>query len=419
MLLLFVKYSRRLNFIDTIYVVIGKIIITGQNQSWKNMKKLAIVISTLLLVVAFTSCEVQNGIDKKDTESQTKSETYKIAMVTDCSDVNDMAYDQATYEACKNYAMTNGLKFMYYKPAADTDTDRTAAIENAIEDGFNILVLPGYFFGTSIASVAPEHPEVKFIGLDVIEEDVGKSFPNVYCISYRDDIAGFLAGYAAIALGYSNLCVCGGMPIPSVVNYTYGFVQGADAAAAKLGKTGTIQYIYANQHFPDKDITAAMDTVYANGAEVVFACGGGIYFSVAEAAAKVGKKVVGVDVDQKAEIDGIYGEGITLTSAMKGLYASTQYALKTIVEDDAWGTIAGTFSTLGIISGTDMDSNFVGIPTESGTEWSSSFTLEDYKALVNDIYTGKIVVSVDTTKKPEDNAKVLTVNYLGKIKPDR
>ena len=50
----------------------------------------------------------------------------------------------------------------------------------------------------------------------------------------------------------------------------------------------------------------------AKGVEVVFACGGGIYTSAAEAAAKVDGKVIGVDSDQS----GIIGEDITVTSAV-------------------------------------------------------------------------------------------------------
>lgn len=370
-------------------------------------------VFTVLLVLCLSLTLFAQGAQ----EATAKAEAaYSIAMITDSGDITDQSFNQSTYEACKDYAAAKGLNFKYYKPTGDSDTDRSASIEKAIDEGFNIIVMPGYLFGPSIAAVAPEYPDVKFVALDVSEGDVGGAISNVYCMVYQEEIAGYLAGYATVSLGYTNLGFCGGMAVPAVIRYGYGFVQGADAAAAKLGKTGTIQYTYANQFFGDADITAAMDTMYANGAEVVFACGGGVYNSVAEAAAKVGKKVVGVDVDQKATIDGAYGAGLTLTSAMKGLYASTQAALKTIVEDGAWNTVAGTFATLGLVSGTDVDSNFVGIPTGSGTEWSDSFTLADYTALVNDVFTGKLTISNDTTVKAADNAKVLTVKDLGNIK---
>lgn len=372
----------------------------------KKVFSVLLVLCLALSVFASGASEAQSA----------KTQEYAIAMITDSGDITDQSFNQSTYEACKDYAAAKGLKFQYYKPTGDSNEARSASIEKAIDDGFNIIVMPGYLFGPSISVVAPEYPEVKFVALDVSESDVGGSISNVYCMVYQEEIAGYLAGYATVALGYSNLGFCGGMAVPAVIRYGYGFVQGADAAAAKLGKTGTIQYTYANQFFGDADITAAMDTMYANGAEVVFACGGGVYNSVAEAAAKVGKKVVGVDVDQKATIDGAYGAGITLTSAMKGLYASTQAALKTIVEDGKWDTVAGTFATLGLVSGSDMDSNFVGIPTGDGTEWSSSFSKADYASLVNDIFTGKLTVSNDTTVSAAANAKVLTVKDLGNIK---
>ena len=368
----------------------------------------------ILLVLCLSFSVFAQGA--QEAQSATTESAYSIAMITDSGDITDQSFNQSTYEACRDYAAAQGLKFQYYKPTGDSNEARIASIEKAIDDGFNVIVMPGYLFGSAIATTAPQYPDIKFVALDVSEGDVGGAISNVYCMVYQEEIAGYLAGYATVALGYTNLGFCGGMAVPAVIRYGYGFVQGAEAAAAKLGKTGTIQYTYANQFFGDADVTAAMDTMYANGAEVVFACGGGVYTSVAEAAAKVGKKLVGVDVDQQPIIDGKYVAGITLTSAMKGLYASTQAALKTIVEDNAWDTVAGTFATLGLVSGTDMDANFVGIPTGDGTQWSDSFTFEDYKAVVNDIYTGKIVVKNDTSVAPADNASVLTVKDLGNIK---
>ena len=138
-----------------------------------------------------------------------------------------------------------------------------------------------------------------------------------------------MAGYAAVKLGYKNLGFLGGMAVPAVIRFGYGFVQGADAAAAELGLTDVeVKYAYGNQFYGDADITAAMDTWYQDGTEVVFACGGGIYTSAAEAAAKVGAKVIGVDTDQSAVINGAYGEGLTVTSAMKGLAPTDKGYLK-------------------------------------------------------------------------------------------
>ncbi|MBO4280106.1 MAG: BMP family ABC transporter substrate-binding protein, partial [Spirochaetales bacterium] len=286
----------------------------------------------------------------------------------------------------------------------------------AIEEGYNIIVMPGFAFGEAIQEVAPIFPDVKFISLDVSEFDLGGKAPaNVYSAVYQEELAGYMAGYAAVKLGYTKLGYLGGMAVPAVIRYGYGFVQGAEAAAKATGAKVEIKYTYGNQFFGDADITAAMDTWYKAGTECVFACGGGIYSSAAEAAAKVGGKVIGVDVDQAPIIDGAYGKGITVTSAMKGLYASTQAALKTIVEDKNWGSLAGKSANLGLVS-KDPELNYVGIPTGSGTQFSAKFTLEDYKALVADLLAGNIKVDNAIDVSPANMAKSITVIDLGTIK---
>ncbi|MBO4914241.1 MAG: BMP family ABC transporter substrate-binding protein, partial [Oscillospiraceae bacterium] len=202
------------------------------------------------------------------------------------------------------------------------------------------------------------------------------------------------------------------MAVPAVVRYGYGFVQGVDAAAKADGKTDvSVKYAYGNQFYGDGDITAAMDTWYNDGTQVVFACGGGIFTSAGEAAAKVSGKVIGVDVDQAGIIDGQYGTGMTVTSAMKGL-AATVNTLLTAVKDGSFK--GGLVDTLGLVSA-DPESNYVQIPMKS-TQWSSTFSQDDYKALVSDMYSGKITVSNDITKNAADFANVITVTDLGNIK---
>lgn len=220
-----------------------------------------------------------------------------------------------------------------------------------------------------------------------------------------------MAGYAAVKLGYKKLGFLGGMAVPAVVRYGYGFVQGADAAAVELGLTDvSIKYAYGNQFSGDADITAAMDTWYGAGTEIVFACGGSIYSSAAEAAAKVNGKIIGVDVDQKGIIDGKYGEGMTVTSAMKGLAPTVKTSLQKILDGKFQG---GIIETLGLVSENPED-NYVQIPMT--TQFTDAFTADNYKALVADMFNGKITVNNDTTIAAADNATVVAVEDLGNIK---
>ena len=235
---------------------------------------------------------------------------------------------------------------------------------------------------------------------------------NVYCAIYQEEISGYMAGYAAVKLGYTKLGFLGGMAVPAVMRYGYGYVQGADAAAKELGINIDMKYAYGNQFSGDADITAVMDTWYADGTEIVFACGGGIYTSAAEAAKKVGGKVIGVDVDQQPIIDGAYGDGMTVTSAMKGLYPTTIDTLTDVVINGKWDSYKGKIVTLGMVSGTDASLNYVQL---GKTQYADGkFTEADYAALVKAIFEGTIKVSNDIVNEPAVTNS--TVKYLGNLK---
>jgi basic membrane protein A len=341
----------------------------------------------------------------------------KVAMVTDYGDITDQSFNQTTYEACKAFCEANGVEFTYKKPASDADADRVSSIEEAIEEGYNVIVMPGYAFANAIYEVAPLYPDTKFVALDVSEGDLTAygeiefDGPNVYSAVYQEELAGYMAGYAAVKLGYTKLGFLGGMAVPAVQRYGHGFVQGADAAAEELGKTDVeIKYVYGGQFFGDADITAAMDTWYGAGTECVFACGGGIYTSAAEAAAKTGGKVIGVDVDQKGIIDGAYGDGMTVTSAMKGL-APTVNTLLRAISEGKWDDYAGQIQTLGLVSETP-DENYVQLPET--TQFGDGFTADDYNTLVKELFNEERTVSADIEAIP--TTKAVKVDDQGAIK---
>ena len=399
------------------------------------MKKFLALMLALVMALALVACGQQKEPDVQEPQGPTGTDevTYKVAMITDYGDITDQSFNQTTYEACKAFAEANGVDFQYFKPAGDNTADRVAMIESAIDQGYNVIVMPGYAFGAAIAETAPKFEDVKFIALDVSAGDLGEGFEvpaNLYCAVYQEELCGYMAGYAAVKLGYKNLGFLGGMAVPAVQRYGYGFVQGVDAAAAELELTDVkLNYAYGNQFFGDADITAAMDTWYAGGTEVVFACGGGIYTSAVDAAKKVeGAKVIGVDVDQAGVIANYAaGEGadaatvegykaLTVTSAMKGLYPATYDTLTDVIVNGNWEKYSAKIDTLGLVSADDPAANYVQIPMES-TQWADgAFTQDDYKALVKAMFDGTLTVSNDTTKAASDFATVITVEDLGNIK---
>ena len=350
--------------------------------------------------------------------SEAASKITKVALTCDTGTIDDESFNQACWSAVSSYM---GDDCQYYIPEADaSDEDRETMIRQAVNDGAEVIVCVGYLYGASLAWAAEQYPDVKFIAIDVTQGDIGTDeIPsNCYCITFKEEQAGYLAGYAIAKDGKTKLGFLGGMAVPAVVRYGYGFVQGVDAAAADLGLTDvSLNYVYGGQFFGDADITAVMDTWYAGGTEVVFACGGGIYTSAVDAAKKANAKVIGVDVDQAGVIAGYAGvEGMTVTSAMKGLYPTTYDTLTDVIVNGNWDAYKGKIATLGLVSGDDPELNYVQIPMGEGTQWSDSFTQDDYKAMVKDMFDGKITVSNDVSKTPSDFATVIAVEDQGAIK---
>jgi basic membrane protein A len=400
------------------------------------MKKLVSALLAGVMSVSLAACSSSSTASSKASSTaeggSDASSDIKVAMITDSGDITDESFNQTTYEASKEWSEENGADFKYYKPTKDNDDARTQSIETAIAEGYNVIVMPGYLFAKSIVECSKEYPDVKFVAIDVAANDLlgaalGDKYDynpdnwdvseyyntdNTYCAVYHEEIPGYMAGYAAVKLGYKKLGFLGGMSVPAVMRYGYGYVQGADAAAKELGLTDVeINYVYGGKFANDPQINAAMQTWFSNGTEVVFGCGGRVYISAAEEAQKLNKKMIGVDVDQKASIDGTYGEGMTVTSAMKGLAPTVKDTL-TAIKDGKWSEKAGVIDNLGMVSGDDPSKNYVQLGTTQYED--GKFTEDDYKALVKKIYDGDIKVSNDISAD-EPTAENVKINFQGTI----
>ena len=382
------------------------------------MKKILAMLLALVMVLGLAACGSAPAA-----EAPAASETvYKVAMITDYGDITDQSFNQTTYEACKAYAEANNVEFTYYKPAGDSDAERVAMIEKAIDEDYNVIVMPGFAFAGSIYAMQDVYPDVKFIALDVSKGDLlegaiplkGEAYDynpdnwdlanyldmsNVYCAIYQEEMCGYMAGYAAVKLGYTKLGFLGGMAVPAVIRYGYGFVQGADAAAQELNVNIEVNYTYGGQFFGSPEITAKMEGWYQAGTEVVFACGGGIYTSALEAAEKNNGKVIGVDVDQA------YVSELIVTSAMKQLKNVTMTVLEALNTGN-WATYGAKVSNFSLAEG-----EYVGLPTAESSWRLPNFTVAEYENVKAAVKDGSIAVSNATEAMPAVSANT-TVNEI-------
>ena len=378
------------------------------------MKKiLALVLSLVMVAALFAGCgnkpAENKATDPAETDPAAPAEITKIALVTDVGTIDDESFNQACWQGVKAWAEAHNVPYTYYQPSEDSTDARVLSVTQAIGEGADTIVMPGYLFGATLTVVMEQFPDVNFIAVDVGAGDLTVDYTtyydptsNVACLTFSEEQAGYLAGYAAVKDGYTKLGFLGGMAVPAVIRYGFGFVQGADAAAKEMGVDIQINYTYGGQFFGTPETTAKMEGWYQAGTEVVFACGGGIYSSAVEAANKYNGKVIGVDVDQ------YYIDDCIITSAMKQLQNVTETVLGAL-NDGNWATYGGKVSNFSLSEG-----EYVGLPTAEGSWRLNTFTVAEYEALKAKLVDGTIVVdnNSDDTIKPAVSANT-TVNYIG------
>ena len=389
------------------------------------MKKFLAMILALVMALSLVACgdkkddpktddnqgnnpevtEITNADEIAD-EMTSEDGKYEIAFVTDVGQLKDKSFNQGTFDGVKLYAANNGLSYKYYQPANGdqaTDDDRYDAMKAAAEGGAKVIVAAGFMQATALTKAAAEFTDVKFVFVDrdsaVTTED-GTALKNVLGICFQEEQCGYLAGYAVVKEGYTKLGFTGGGggDNPACCRYGYGFVQGASAAAAEMGVKVEMNYswLYGASFAASTELQTMASGWYENGTEVIFACGGNMFQSVAAAAAANDGAVVGVDVDQSSQSD-----TTVITSAMKGLSASVQWACGKIY-DGSFDEIGGTFVTLG------AKDNAVGLPTAT---WSlTKWTVDDYNAMLAKMADGSLVVDNDYSKL--DSTDSLTLNLV-------
>jgi basic membrane protein A len=355
-----------------------------------SMKKYIALLLALVMVFALTACgqkttEAQGSADAAVSDEMTSDDgSYEVAFVTDVGQLKDKSFNEGTWDGVKRYADENALTYKYYQPANGseaTDDDRYDAFKAAADNGAKVIVAAGFMQGTAIEKAAKEYPDVKFVFIDGWAID---GCDNVAGIAFQEEQCGYLAGYAAVMEGYTKLGFCGGGggENPAVNRYGYGYVQGAEAAAAEKDVKVDMNYTfqYGASFSPSAELQALAAGWYEQGTEVIFSCGGSIFDSITAAASANDAKVIGVDTDQS------FSSPTVITSALKGIGEAAYQALEAAYGDN-WAEWGGQNVVLGAAE------DAVGLPVDT---WSlQNWTVEQYKEMMAKIVSGELEIDSD------------------------
>lgn len=311
-----------------------------------------------------------------------KTEEFDIIMITDAGGIDDRGFNQSTWEAIEKFKneKAKDVRIKYIKPNAANQPSYDSAIDEAARSKAQVIVTPGFLFDASIRAKSKEYPNIKFIFIDgtiVVDtknpENSIEKYPNVVNYTYKEEDAGYFAGYGLVVDGVKSFGFYGGMSVPAVVKFGQGYLNGINAAIKDLNLKSedfSAKYIYSGGFAPDPKIVSNSSNWLDQGVEAIFACGGGLYLSVVEAMKQKDKGIlVGVDIDQS------HLSNRVRTSATKDITNSVIEAL------DAWK--ANTWATKG-------GKHIVGngeIPTKDSSWKFTKFTKEQYEALKTKVYS--------------------------------
>lgn len=329
-----------------------------------------------------------------------KEKGGEIAFVSD-GVVMDGNYNEVMYEGIQMYALAAGVSFSYYNVEEDNLEGHLKIMEEAISNQAKIVVCAGYDFQEAVGELQDRYPEISFLLIDGVPVDTeGEPLEiekNVHCISFREEESGYLAGYMAVLEGYHNLGFIGGKEEPSVIRYGHGYLQGIDDAAKELELDDvTVNYWYAGTFQSDEEICEKAAQWYAEGTEIIFACGGFLYESVLEAANEEDGLLIGVDVDQNESSERF------LTCAIKDIANAVVISL-----DDYYAAgreWSEAFAGQNVRYG--VEDSCTGIPVLE-TEWRfKNVTMEEFYKLYTQMRQGEISVSDETGSRPQVSVTV-------------
>jgi basic membrane protein A and related proteins len=237
------------------------------------------------------------------------TESIKAGVVTDIGGLNDRSFNALANKGIKQAESELGVETRVL--ISDSNGDYVPNLTTLAQQQFDLIVPVGFLMADATNTVATQLPDVNFAIVDFPAAALEDKPKNVQGLLFRENEAGYLAGYLAGLWAKDNnattVSTVGGQKIPPVDGYIAGFQAGAKAAFPQVKTLNGYSQEFVDQA-PCKEI--ALDQI-SRGSKVVFQVAGGCGLGALDAAKEEGVQGIGVDADQ-----GYLGDHI-LTSALK------------------------------------------------------------------------------------------------------
>ena len=353
-------------------------------------KKVMALVLLALMVTGLGGCGSDNNASKSEEGK------LKVGMVTDTGTIDDKSFNQGTWEGIKEAEKSFGLETTFMQPNGESESSYLTEIQNLYDSGYKFIVTPGYKFETAIYKAQSQYEDAKFVLIDGEPNDGNDNYlvaDNTVAVYFAEEQSGFIAGVAsAVQLQDGDFGFIGGMEIPSVKKFNYGFQQGVAYANEHYGTNVSLkaENIVYSGSFSDSALGQQLAAqMYDRGVKAIFTAAAGVNIGViTEAKTRVvnGEEawVIGVDSDQYD--DGIYegSKSVVLTSAIKKIDEATYQIIKNEINGEFPG---------GQVLRFDTKNDAVGIPSENPN--LSEDTITKVNEVINAIKSDEIEVKTE------------------------
>jgi basic membrane protein A and related proteins len=266
--------------------------------------------------------------------------SYKACMISDAGGFDDRSFNQTAYAGLA--AAEAGLGVEILALESGTDADYQPNINQAIQEGCNMVVTVGFLLGDATDAAAQANPDVDFAIVDYAYEAPSD---NLKGLVFATEQSSFLAGYLAAGMTQTGVVgTYGGIPIPSVTAFMSGFYQGVQYYNEQKGTDVEVlgwdpsdveKGTYAGGFDDQNKGKQIAKNFIQQGADIIFPVAGPVGLgSAAEAQANEGVSIIWVDTDGCISAEQYCD--VFLTSVMKGLDVAVEASIASGVE--------GTFS---------------------------------------------------------------------------
>ena len=253
--------------------------------------RLRLIIILAIVSTGFTACTQSPDCLQEN--------VFCAALVTGTLGINDHGLNQSAWAGLQQSQTEGVVDHTAYIESVDS-RDYEKNIAFFVRQGYDVIITSGVGLQNATLHSADLYPDSVFIGINQTDDEAK---PNFISVTFPEDQIGFFAGALATHLSKTNIvgAVCETSGIDAMWRYCEGF-----RAGVKFENVAVKPFVVYRDNGSSSKLFIDNEWGYNNaqqlihdGADVIFAAGGGTAAGALQAANEMKVEAIGAERDQK------------------------------------------------------------------------------------------------------------------------